>query len=144
MFDRKCFSACHQRLINFGSLPTYIYSDLYHFAPFRTSLLAFIAYWLLFSSLVGVVSILLWQRGRETRMGNRLKTAWFRWRGPIRLASFAICAAWLSSGAWAWYNTKILNTFRTADQQEQLQVDYEKTFKKDHDGANQPRVTTIR
>ena len=132
------------RLVNFGSLPTYIYSDLYHFAPFRTSLLAFIAYWLLFSGLIGVVSILLWQRGRETRMGNRLKTAWARWKGPIRLTSFAICAAWLSSGAWAYYNTKILNTFRTADQQEQLQVDYEKTFKKDHDGANQPRVTTIR
>lgn len=42
------------------------------------------------------------------------------------------------------YNTKILNTFRTADQQKQMQVDYEKTFKKDHEGANQPRVTRIR
>ena len=132
------------KLVNFGSLPTYIYSDLYHFAPFKTSLLAFMGYWLLFSGLIGVVSILLWQRGRETRLVSRLKTALFRWKGPIRLTSIVIAIAWLSTGAWAYYNTKILNTFLTSDQQEKLQVDYEKTFKAEHDGAIQPRVTTIR
>ena len=131
-------------LLNYGSMPSYTYSDLYHFAPFSAGILGFVVYWVFFTGMVSIAAILLWQRGRETRLRSRLMTGWSRWRGPLRFSSLLILAAWASSGAWAYYNTKVLNEYRTTDQSERRQADYEKRFKKVHDQAIQPRVMSIR
>lgn len=132
------------RLVNFGSLPTYTYSDLYRFAPFASGMWAFLVYWLLFAALISIGGILYWQRGRETRVTARLFEAIRRWRGPLRIVSVLVLIAWGSTAGWAWYNTRVLNEYRTSDQQETLAVRYETELKPRHDGASQPRVTSIR
>ncbi|MBL8809760.1 MAG: hypothetical protein JNM43_06245 [Planctomycetaceae bacterium] len=132
------------RLVNFGSLPSYTYSDLYHFAPFASGLQAFLIYWLLCAALVSVGGILYWQRGRETRVKARLVEGFRRWRGTIRLTSVVLLMAWGSAGVWAWYNTQVLNHYETADQNEDAAERYEKELKPKFEGMSQPRITTIR
>ncbi|MFO0976913.1 MAG: M1 family aminopeptidase [Planctomycetaceae bacterium] len=132
------------RLVNFGSLPSYTYSDLYHFAPFASGLQAFLVYWLLFAALVSIGGILYWQRGRETRVKARLFEAFRRWRGSIRLTSLTLFVAWGSTAAWAWYNTQVINTYRTSHQNEDLAERYEKELKTTVEGQSQPRITDVR
>jgi ABC-2 type transport system permease protein len=132
------------RLVNFGSLPNYTYSDLYEFAPFSTGLRAFIVYWLLFSAIVGIAGILYWQRGRETQVTARLTEARDRWRGPLRLAGIAVFIAWGSVAGWIRYNTQVLNQYLTATQQEDLQERYERLLKGRHQPLSQPRVTDVK
>ncbi len=132
------------RLVNFGSLPSYTYSDLYHFAPFASGLQAFLVYWLMFAVLVSFGGILYWQRGRETNIKLRLIEAVRRWRGTIRLASLAVFVAWGSTAAWAWYNTQVINSYRTGDQEEDLAERYERELKAAVDGQPQPRITDVR
>ncbi|MFN9720947.1 MAG: ABC transporter permease/M1 family aminopeptidase [Planctomycetota bacterium] len=131
------------RLVNFGSLPNYMYSDLYHFAPFADGLQVFLVYWLLFAALVSIGGILYWQRGRETGVQARLLEAARRWQGAIRLTSLALFLAWSSTAVWAWYNTQVINKYTTRDQNEDLAERYEKELKTTADGQSQPRVTEI-
>jgi len=132
------------RLVNFGSLPNYTYSDLYEFAPFVSGLLAFMVYWLLFAGMLSTAGILCWQRGRETRLRARLTEARGRWRGPIRLNSILLTAAWIITALWIRHNTQVLNTYLTASQQEDLAERYERELKGRHEPLSQPRVTDVK
>jgi len=132
------------RLVNFGSLPNYTYSDLYEFAPFVSGLLAFMVYWLLFAGMLSTAGILCWQRGRETRLRARLTEARGRWRGPIRLTSILLTAAWIITALWIRHNTQVLNRYLTGSQQEDLAERYERELKGRHEPLSQPRVTDVK
>lgn len=130
-------------LVNFGGMPGYSYSDLYGFAPFSAALRAFAGFWLLFTALLSLGAILLWQRGRDTHWRQRLRSAVSRWCGPIRTISLLFLLLWAMTGTWVFYNTHILNTVRSADQLEQSVVEYEQKFKAIHEGVAQPRTTKV-
>ncbi|MEY3174656.1 MAG: hypothetical protein RLZZ436_2570 [Planctomycetota bacterium] len=132
------------RLVNFGSLPDYTYSDLYQFAPFASGLQAFVIYWLLFAVLVSIAGILYWQRGRETHVRARLAEAAVRWRGPIRIVTVAILAAWGGTAVWIRHNTQVLNHYLTATQQQDAAERYERELKSKSESLSQPRVTDVR
>ncbi len=55
-----------------------------------------------------------------------------------------VLIAWGSTAAGPGINTRVINEYRTSDQQETLAVRYETELKSKHDGASQPRVTSIR
>ena len=46
-------------------------------------------------------------------------------------------------GAWIYYNTKVLNTLRSENDQDALQADYEKTYKK-FESQPEPRITDVK
>lgn len=129
-------------LVQYGDLPGYTYSDFYGFAPFIKSWSWFAIYWLLASTLLGVVSILMWQRGRETRLARRIQSARLRWSKP--LASFSAVAALLfvAVGGWIYYNTQVLNTLRSSEEVNDSLADYETTYRKYMD-LPQPRITRV-
>jgi hypothetical protein len=132
------------RLVNFGSLPNYTYSDFYRFAPFSAGLQVFLLYWLLAALLISIGGILYWQRGRETRPATRLRTAVRRWTGILRLSSLCLLLAWGSTGVWAWYNTQQMNSFKTAEQREDAAERYERQLKDRAERLAQPRVAQVR
>ena len=132
------------RLVNFGSLPDYTYSDLYLFAPFSSGLRVFAVYWLWFAALVSIGATLYWQRGRETHVRARFSAALSRWRGSIRWTSLLVMAGWAVTGVWIWYNTHVVNAYLTAEEREDRQERYERELKPKHDGQLQPRVAKVR
>ncbi len=131
------------KMVRFGQLPDYTYSDMFGWLPYLSSLIWFSLYWLLFAGLLMIVSVLCWQRGRELNWFNRCRTALTRWRGSFRVVSCLLMGCWLACAAWIAYNTMILNTWRSKEQANLVGVDYETKFKTQ---ANflQPRVTDVR
>ncbi len=131
------------RLVQFGSQPDTTYSDFFGFAPYWESWTWFTAYWLAFCGLLAVASVLLWPRGRERAWKLRFRDAGLRFTVPLRVLACAVLAVFLGTGAWIYYNTKVLNTILSEDDRDRLAVDYEKTYKK-YDKLPQPRVIDLK
>lgn len=129
-------------LVRYGSLPGYIYSDLFRWTPYASGLIWFSVYWLSVACLLTLAATLFWQRGTEHHWGYRFWAAWSRWAGSLRVASAILLAVWLGSGAWIAYNTLFLNSWKTDEQTSLLRVEYEKQFKK-HEAQVQPRVIDV-
>jgi hypothetical protein len=85
-------------------------------------------YWGAVALILVVVSHLLWRRGTETRLMPRLRLAKSRLRGaPGAIALAALLVAG-GTGAWIFYNTNILNEYRTRDDVEQFMAEYERRY----------------
>lgn len=130
-------------LAQFASTPSYRYSDLFHYGPYLEALGWFNAYWWIFSALLGIATILLWPRGKEVRLPSRLSEAGRNWKGPIRLLTLVLAVIFLSTGVWAYYNTKIEHELMVGEDRKQRQADYEKAYKKYAD-LPQPRTQSVK
>ncbi len=129
-------------LVQFASRPGTTYSEFFGFAPYWESWLWFTLYWFAFCAILAVASIALWQRGRERQWKFRFREAAGRFSGALRIAAIAILTLFLASGAWIYYNTKVLNTILGEDDNDKLSVDYEKNYKQD-EHLPQPRVVDV-
>lgn len=131
------------KLVQFGVYPGYTYSDLTGFAPYTQGLAWFGSYWTLFCALLSCVGILLWQRGRDRGFFARIKIAASRFKGPARTFTLLTAAAWVAVGSWVFYNTEVLNSYRTREQANLSRVSYETMFSELKTLA-QPRITKIK
>jgi ABC-type transport system involved in multi-copper enzyme maturation permease subunit len=130
------------RLVRFGSRPGTTYSDMFHYAPYVKSWTWLTIYWLSFSVLLAIASVLLWPRGRETRLSTRWAVARQQFRGAWRAVTLAALLVFAATGAWAYYNTRVLNTVVTPKERERRQAEYEKTYKK-YETLLQPRIQSV-
>lgn len=129
-------------MLRFGSLPTMTYSDFFGFAPWIVSWRWFALYWGFFCLLLAVASVLLWQRGRDTRWRARLFNARQRFHGVVRVAAYVGFAGFVLTGSWVFYNTEILNHFDSEYQAQRRQANYEKNWKK-YENLPQPRIVDV-
>ncbi|MFZ4521025.1 MAG: M1 family aminopeptidase [Bacteroidales bacterium] len=124
-------------MVNFGSTPSVTYSDMNGFGPFVPSVVWFTVYWSLFSIIVGYVIYAFYIRGKETGFLHRLGNArWMLWKNKVAIGLsmvlFILCAGFV------YYNTKVLNKYDSEKEQEDKQVEYEKSYKK-YERLAQPR-----
>jgi aminopeptidase N len=99
-------------------------------------------YWGAVALILVVVSHLLWRRGTETRVMPRLRLAKARLRGApgaILVAALLVVAV---SGAWIFYNTNILNEYRTRDDAERFAAEYEKRYLR-FENLPQPTISHV-
>jgi ABC-2 type transport system permease protein len=110
-----------------------------NFALFRAW---FQAYWSAIAVLLVVLSYSLWRRGTDARLFKRLKRFPRQLAGtPAAIAAFALVIA-AGLGAFIYYNTAVINEYRTDLSNEAWAADYEKTllpFEK----LPQPRVVNV-
>ena len=130
-------------LVRFSARPDVRYSDFFHFAPFVAGWGWFSVYWLAFSALMAVATVLLWPRGKEATIAQRSRVALRQFHGPWRTAALLGVIVFAASGAWLFYNTKVLNQNITPKERDRRQAEYEKTYKK-YEGIPQPRVQDVR
>ncbi|MGO9451534.1 MAG: ABC transporter permease, partial [Candidatus Binataceae bacterium] len=130
-------------MVQFAARPWMLYSDFYGYAPFIEGWIWFTIYWSLFCLLLALASILLWQRGRETRWRSRVRAAGLRFRGSLRVLTVMGAMAFAAVAAWVYYNTEVLNVVRSEYDQNLLQADYEKNYKR-YEDQPQPRVTNVK
>ena len=108
------------------------------FAP----LVAFSVYWSLFCLLLIVCAHVFFQRGVSDGFADRMRIARTRLSaGVITIGGLAV-VLFAAVGGWIFYNTNVLNTFSTVDAGEQLQADYEKSFKQ-YELAVRPEVVDV-
>jgi hypothetical protein len=130
-------------LVQFGNTPNMTYSDFFGFAPFFKAWAWFTIYWAAFCLLLVVATLLLWPRGRDRRWSSRIRNARLRFNNPLRALAAVGVIAFVATGAWIYYNTKVLNTVRSENDQDILQADYEKTYKK-FEKQPEPRITDVK
>jgi ABC-2 type transport system permease protein len=130
-------------LLIYGSDPGWSYSDMRGFEPFVVAWLWFKFYWAAWALLLAVAATLLWVRGREVDIGSRLRLAH---RGLTR-RSAVVCVATVvlivSSGAFIFYNTNVLNAHHTDSTGTAWRAEYERRYGQYKD-IPQPRVTGVK
>jgi len=130
-------------LVQFGITPSMVYSDFFGYQPFFRAWAWFTLYWSAFCVVLVVATLLLWPRGRDTRWSSRLRNARLRFKGPLRGLAVLGLVAFAGIGAWIYYNTKVLNPLRSENDQDALQADYEKMYKK-FESQPEPRITGVK
>ena len=125
----------------FGT-PSAPHSDMNGYGHYWAPMLAFTAYWSCFCVLLGVAAHLLFQRGRVSDVAGRLALARARISKPVAFTSLAAALAFVSIGGWIFYNTNVLNVYRTTDQVQAQQAAYEKAYKR-YELMPLPEVTAV-
>jgi ABC-2 type transport system permease protein len=130
-------------LYQFGIIPSAALSDMNGMGRFwiRRSWLEL--YWLAFTAMLFIATCLLWRRGAETRFHSRIVGLRKKLTGSVRIIFFTTAILWVCSGAFIFYNTNILNEYRTESEQELLQADYEKALLA-FETIPQPRITDVK
>jgi aminopeptidase N len=112
----------------YGQTPRVAYSDLNGAGDFWKGAWWFRLYWGALAVVLLVAAHLLWRRGTETRLKPRLQRAPARlWGAPGALAAAGL-VVFAASGAYIFYNTNVLNEYRTVIEGEKYLADYEKKF----------------
>src|SRR6185437_13230172 len=126
-------------LVQFASTPNATYSDFFGDAPYIRAWWWFTVYWLLFCGLLAIASVMFWPRGKQLRLPERWRIARVRFTRPWAALTAVCLALFVATGGWIYYNTKVLNQLVGPKDQERLQAEYEKQYKK-FDYAEFPRV----
>jgi len=120
----------NDRLYLFGSGTGQVpYSDMNGFGHFLGTRNWFLLYWSAFCVMLLAAARLLWVRGTDTAWHDRLRIARGRLTPAVLTVSGLAAVAFVSTGAWIFYNTHVLHPFRTEFQQGALQAEYERLYK---------------
>ena len=129
------------RLVLYGEITPYTYSDMNGYGHFGKALFWISAYWLSVGGLFAVLAVVLARRGTETAWKLRLQMMGERFP---RVAGLAALSAVLSvaAGAWFYYNAHVVNEYRTTKQSRTRQAEYERRYKK-YEKVSQPKITAV-
>lgn len=130
-------------MLSIGSGPSYIYSDMNGFGPALTGSNWFNLYWVLFGLLLLTFSGLIWVRGVTFGFKNRLKSAKKHLTPAYTLGLVVVAGLWLATASVVYYNTQVVNTYKTSSAREEGQIKYEKDYKK-YEGIAQPIITDVK
>jgi aminopeptidase N len=102
----------------------------------------FTLYWSCWALVLAVLAHLLWRRGADTSLAPRLKRLPARLRGaPLGLVLAGLAGAG-ATGAWAWHNTNVINSYRDFDARQIWQADLERKYLR-YERLPQPRITNV-
>ncbi|MEI7522797.1 MAG: M1 family aminopeptidase [Mariniphaga sp.] len=124
-------------MVKFGITPNLTYSDMNGYGPFVPSAFWFNLYWFILSILIGFVIYAFYIRGEEIGFLKRSHNAKFIFSKNKAAIWLTVLAFILCSG-FVYHNTKILNKYDSEKEQENKQVDYEKSYKQ-YEHLVQPR-----
>ena len=132
----------NHNLLNYAGTSSMPLSDLNGAGSFWKGAWTFRLYWGAFAVLLLLVAHLLWRRGTEIRLKPRLALARRRLAGAPGLAGAAALLTFAATGAYAYYNTNILNEYRTKADNVAASVEYEKRYGK-YKGVPQPSLEEL-
>jgi ABC-2 type transport system permease protein len=126
-------------LLVYGSAPDWVYTDMRGFGPSLGPWTWFMLYWAAWALLLAVVARLLWVRGLERSPRTRLRLARGRLTRPTAGVAAMAAALVLALGGFIFYNTNVLNPYRSASDLMELRAEYERRYGRYAD-APQPRL----
>jgi ABC-type transport system involved in multi-copper enzyme maturation permease subunit len=132
----------NHNLYNYASSPNAPYSDMNGYGHFLAAQFWFLAYWAAFLAALIALASAFWVRGVSPTFRERLAMAGRKLRGATGWAFGVSLFIFTGLGSYIFYNTNVLNTFRSPDTQLDLQARYETELKKYKD-VPQPRIQAI-
>ena len=130
-------------LYNYGSGPELPLSDMNGQGQYWIGAYWFRLYWAAFATILLVVTYGLWRRGTETRLGPRLARLPHRLRGATGAVLVLALVVFVGVGGFNFYNTHILNPYRTHLDTDKWTADYEKKYLR-YETLPQPKVTAVK
>ncbi|MGB0366819.1 MAG: ABC transporter permease/M1 family aminopeptidase [Flavobacteriaceae bacterium] len=126
-------------MLRFMGTPYLIYSDMNGFGPSKEGVFWFSLYWFVSALFLLMISGRFWARGSASSFKERFNSRLAK-PNPIYNLFLAITGIlWFAIASFVYYNTQVLNPYKTGDEAEQLAIDYEKTYKK-YKGMPHPKV----
>lgn len=129
-------------LLVFDSASLGKYSDMNGFGhnvePFSWTAL----YWSAFGALLFAGAVVLSVRGSEELFKRRLQIGRHQLTRPVLTFGLATLIVFISSGSYIYYNTNVVNQYKTTKAGEAELATYEKTLKK-FANLPQPRITAV-
>jgi ABC-2 type transport system permease protein len=129
-------------LYRVGRLPQFVYSDMNGFGPFARPLALFAAYWGTAAVLLALLANLFWVRGRESGARARWRRAAANLSGAVRAALAVGVLLFVVLGGYIYYNTNVLNAYRTTFEVDEQRAQYEKRYRR-YQTMTRPRVTDV-
>ncbi|MGA7964183.1 MAG: M1 family aminopeptidase [Candidatus Acidiferrales bacterium] len=129
------------RLYLIGEITPYTYSDMNGYGHFVPGLVWSISYWFLFCAFLGVIAMAFSRRGTDLSWASRLRLARPRLRGLLPAGALLLVLT-AACGAWFYYNTHVLNAFRTDQDDRHRAAAYETLYKK-YERLPQPKITAV-
>ena len=130
------------KLYQFGGTPDEPLSDMNGAGSYGEAAWWFRIYWGAFSVLLLIGVHILWPRGTETRLRSRLGRLRSRLRGPSGLVALAVLGVFAATGGWIFYNTTVLNHYRTAAGEEAYLAEYERRYLQ-YENFPQPTIAHV-
>jgi ABC-2 type transport system permease protein len=129
-------------LYRYGQGPRVPLSDFVGQGSFWIGSEIFLFYWLCFAIILVVLAHMLWPRGTDLSLRVRLRRMG-RYATATSLSIIAIAAvAMAATGAYGYYNIKVLNRYETSDEAEKYAADYERKYLK-FEKLPMPAVTRV-
>ena len=137
----RASTGLNHRLLSYGGSPSPgPYSDMNGYGQFLPAFWWSKLLWLGVAVLLVLLANLLWVRGTDAR--GRWREAARRWTSASTATLALGLLVSLGTGGFIFYNTNVLNVFRTSKAQEKLQVQYEKQYRRLKD-VRQPRIVAV-
>lgn len=130
-------------LLNYAGVPPVTFSDMDGVSSFWEGPWVFRLYWGALAVLLLVAAHLLWRRGTETRLKPRLSVATRRLVGAPRIIAGGALLTFAATGAYAFYNTNILNRYESPEATDAYWAEYEKRYMK-YDDLAQPSISHVK
>lgn len=99
-------------------------------------------YWSACALLLAVLASALWRRGTVVSFRNRLGRLRLRLAGPAGVLAATALLVMAGVGGWIFYNTNVLNPYRTAEDDRRWRADLERTVA-GFSSVPQPRVVDV-
>lgn len=129
-------------LYRYATAPDYTYSDMNRYGHFLRPVFWFDLYWAAFAVLLAIAANLFWVRGLELSLRRRAALARARLSRRLQLVTVVVAVVFVGLGGFIFYNTNVLNHYRTEYDSNRIRADYEKRYKHlEH--APQPRITDV-
>jgi ABC-type transport system involved in multi-copper enzyme maturation permease subunit len=129
-------------LLVYGAGPAWWYTEMRGFGGSVGPWLWLKLYWAAWALLLAVAARLLWVRGRESGLGNRLELARRRLTRSTAGVAAASAGLVLALGGFVFYNTNVLNAYESGAEATRRRVEYERRFRR-FEHVPQPRRTAI-
>jgi len=130
-------------LYNYGGVPGVPLSDMNSQGKFWIGASWFRFYWTAFAVILLVLSYALWRRGTETRLAPRLRRLPRRITGKAGVTFATALVVFAASGVWIYYNTNVLNPYRTSIENEKWSADFEKTLLR-YEHTPRPKIVSMK
>ncbi|WP_165963551.1 ABC transporter permease/M1 family aminopeptidase [Hymenobacter radiodurans] len=118
----------HHHLLVFGAAPDWAYTDIRGFRASLGPWFWFKGYWTAWALLLAVVARLVWTRGRESSLRQRLQRARRRVTFPTAVMAAVAVGLVLTLGGFIFYNTNGLNEYTTAPDLAERLAEYERRY----------------
>jgi ABC-type transport system involved in multi-copper enzyme maturation permease subunit len=135
-------SLTEHNLYEYASDSGYMYSDMNGWGPFVWPFVWWKLYWGAFAVLLLLLAYLFWVRGEETDLDVRGRLARLRFRRPAALTAGGAGLVFVAVGGFIFYNTNILNIYRSSKANRHLRADRERLYKK-YEHLPQPRIAGV-